>query len=340
MRRFLMKTALIILSILLLVTLVVQLPSVSESALATQVRDSFFNTDERTVPNHTSREPGGTTDPMEPDQSYRVRRGDTLLSISREFSVPAYLIAEENDLLDWGDLVEGQALIIPSPIEGEELEFKSAYELAGMFDFFFRKGSGDTNRIALTFDDGPDDTYTPQVLQILEEHRVPATFFLMGSRAERYPEAVREMVSDGHIIANHSWSHPDLRTLTEERVHSEITRTEEILHQITGLQTAMMRPPFGAISEMNLVQLRGMGYHVINWSVDSRDWETEDVDQILRNTLPDVEEEAILLFHSAGGEGQSMAATVEVLPELIETLTEQGYVFVTVNELLAIPAYK
>ncbi len=335
-----MKTALITLSIFLLVTLVLQLPSVSESALATHVRDSFFNTDERTVPNDTSRESGGATDPMEPDQSYRVRPGDTLLSISREFSVPAYLIAEENDLLDWGDLVEGQALIIPSPIDGEELELKSAYELAGMFDFFFRKGSGDTNRIALTFDDGPDDTYTPQVLQILEEHRVPATFFLMGSRAERYPEIVREMVTNGHIIANHSWSHPDLRTLTEERVHSEITRTEEILHQITGLQTAMMRPPFGAISEMNLVQLRGMGYHVINWSVDSRDWETEDVDQILRNTLPDVEEEAILLFHSAGGEGQSMAATVEVLPELIETLTEQGYVFVTVDELLAIPAYK
>ena len=340
MRRYLMKTALIVLSILLLLALVIQIPSVSESALATHVRGSLFNTGERTGPGDTSTEPGGPDNHVEPDQTYRIRPGDTLLSISREYNVPAHLIAEENDLLDWGDLLEGQALIIPLPTDGEEIEFKSAYELAGMFDFFFRKGSGDTSRIALTFDDGPDDTYTPQVLQVLREYGVPATFFLMGSRAERHPEIVNEMVSDGHVIANHSWSHPDLRMLTEERVHSEITRTEEILHQITGLQTAMMRPPFGAISEMNLVQLRGMGYHVINWSVDSRDWETEDVDQILRNTLPDVEEEAILLFHSAGGEGQSLAATVDVLPELIETLTEQGYVFVTVDELLDIPPYK
>ena len=101
-----------------------------------------------------------------------------------------------------------------------------------------------------------------------------------------------------------------------------------------------MRPPYGAVIPATLEILKDMDYKAINWSVDSVDWRDQDVDKILINTLPDVRGGGILLFHDAGGEGQSRAATVAALPEIIHTLRTQGYEFVTVDELLGIPGYK
>ena len=227
------------------------------------------------------------------------------------------------------------------PADAEEPVGYSWYQLQRMFpDTFFLQGLSDSKRIAFTFDDGPDIMYTPQVLDVLRELDVPATFFLIGWRSQAYPDVVKRILAEGHVIGNHSWSHPRLTEVIKEQLHDETTRTEDILWEITGRRTALMRPPYGAISKEVLAEMRSLGYKVINWSVDSVDWRDRTVGQVVANTLPDVQEGAIVLFHSAGGAGQSMAATVEALPFLIETLRNQGYTFVTVDELLGIPAYR
>ncbi|MGF7185858.1 peptidoglycan/xylan/chitin deacetylase (PgdA/CDA1 family) [Desulfitispora alkaliphila] len=282
--------------------------------------------------------------PVNEETSYRVQLGDSLYKIAQHLGVSMDDLAEANSLSDWSYLSVGQVLQVP---EGANLvppessfEYTVSQLVRQFSDTFYLKGGSNTNRIALTFDDGPDQIYTPQVLDVLKEYQVPATFFLMGSRSERYPEVVSRIVEEGHVLGNHSWSHPDLRKVSQDRLISEMIRTENILNDITGLRTQLMRPPYGAVNYNTMTELEKLDYKVINWSVDSVDWRDRNVEQILINTLPDVTEEAILLFHSASGEGTSMAATVEALPELINTLRAEGYVFVTVDELLDIPAYR
>ncbi len=280
---------------------------------------------------------------------YIVKPGDTLFGISSRLGIPINKLAQENNLKDWNLINVGQALNLPSvksspgvPSPQPKTPFEhTVSQLARMFpETFYLKGNSNTSKVALTFDDGPDSKYTPQILDILKEHQVPATFFLIGKRAEKHPGVVKRILEQGHVIGNHSWSHPDLRRVPGERVIEEILKTENTLEGITGLKTALIRPPYGAVSKGVLEIMKDLDYKVINWSVDSVDWRDREVNQILINTLPDVSDEAILLFHSAGGEGQSMAATVKTLPELIKTLRFMGYSFVTVDELLEIPPYK
>lgn len=225
----------------------------------------------------------------------------------------------------------------PVPLSPEH----SWYELVDMFPgTFFLKGSGNIKTIAITFDDGPDEMYTPQVLDVLRDYNVPATFFLIGQRSQLYPGVVERIMAEGHVVANHSWSHPRLPEVSAQEVRREMQLTEDMLAEITGLRTALMRPPYGAISKEVLTELQALDYKVINWTADSVDWRDQTVEQIMANTLPDVKNGGILLFHSAGGAQQSRAATVEALPLLIETLRAEGYRFVTVDELLGVAAYR
>src|SRR5690554_4397839 len=261
---------------------------------------------------------------------YEVQPGDSLHSISHQFGIAVKTLAGINDISDMDKLEAGQLLNIP------EYSFSELRQLYP--EHFFHHKNTDSPKIALTFDDGPDDIYTSRVLDVLKEHQVPATFFYMGSKVERYPEVVKRTVEEGHVIANHSWSHPQLINLTDLEVYDEIKKTEIAMEEISGLRSGLIRPPYGLISQKLLEQLKSLDYRVIQWSVDSVDWRDRDVDQILINTIPDTEEGSIILFHTSSG-GQSLQATVDVLPELIYTLKTQDYEFVTVDELLDIPAY-
>lgn len=281
--------------------------------------------------------------PGEKTGTYTVEPGDTLFKISSSHGVSLQYLAEVNNIEDWDVLHVGQVLTIPRsqpPREPDTYEH-TVSQLARMFQgtLYFR-GTPHTSNIALTFDDGPDLKYTSQVLDVLRDYQVPATFFLIGNRAERFPGVVERIMAEGHVIGNHSWSHPDLRRVSDARLVTEIQRTEDVIEQITGRKTALIRAPYGLITAPVLEKMKEMNYKVIHWSADSKDWRDQDPEKILINTLPDVTGGGILLFHSAGGEGQSMATTVEVLPEVIETLSMMGYSFVTVDELLGIPAYK
>jgi len=205
---------------------------------------------------------------------------------------------------------------------------------------FYLRGPAGGAKVALTFDDGPDGKYTGQVLDVLKKYGALATFFLIGEKSIRFSEVVDRIDREGHVIGNHSWSHPDLSKVGIERLNFEIMETERVLEKITGRNTALIRPPYGAVSKEAIEYMMDLNYKAVNWSVDSVDWRDRDVDQILINTLPSVRDGGILLFHTAGGEGQSLAATVAALSEVIYTLKVQGYEFVTVDELLSIPAYK
>ncbi|AOY75041.1 LysM peptidoglycan-binding domain-containing protein [Clostridium formicaceticum] len=273
---------------------------------------------------------------------YTVKKGDSLYKIAQTLGISMTSLAETNGLENWNMLYVGQTLKLPKTATQPEPDFQySTAQLARTYpDTFYLRGSANTNKIALTFDDGPNEKYTSQILEALKQYNVPATFFVLGSKVEQHPEVIRRMVKEGHVVGNHTWIHPDLRKVSESRLISEMQRTEDVVYQATGLRTALMRPPYGAVLPQVIEGLKGLDYKVINWSVDSVDWRDQNVDQILINTLPDVRQGGILLFHDAGGEGETRAATVAVLPELIYTLKAQGYEFVTVDELLNLSPYK
>lgn len=202
------------------------------------------------------------------------------------------------------------------------------------------RGSIDQNKIALTFDDGPDVRFTPQVLDVLNEYQVKATFFLMGARAAEHQQIVRRIQAEGHTIGNHGYWHPNLTEESLERVQWEINATEEVINQIVGFRPRLFRPPYGALNR-DIVQLIGnMGYAIILWNVDSLDWRQLGAqviaDTVLGNTIPG----SIILMHDGGDWTMDLTGTVESLHTIIPTLKQEGMEFVTVPELLNISATK
>ncbi|ACL69401.1 LysM peptidoglycan-binding domain-containing protein [Halothermothrix orenii] len=270
---------------------------------------------------------------------HKVKPGDTLYKISKRYGISLKRIKEANQLYSHNNLKIGQYIKVPAP-EYKPPERKDPQYTKLFPDTFFLSGKTNGYNIALTFDDGPDNIYTPKILDILKKYNVRATFFLMGSRADRYPDIVKRMVREGHIVANHTWSHVNLNKTTSSRFYNEITNTSNTIKNHTSLTPALVRPPYGAVSTSVIKRLKNMGFKVIFWSVDSRDWNTQDVDKILINTLPNVRKDSIILFHSAGGEGHDLSATVRALPELINTLRMLDYRFVNLTQLLGIKAYQ
>lgn len=205
-------------------------------------------------------------------------------------------------------------------------------------DTFFLHGPLDENKIALTFDDGPDPRYTEDVLDVLKEYDVPATFYVMGSRAVAYPEITKRIQNEGHIIGNHTYFHPNL---VEEgdipTLEREVRRTEDALNEIINYRTTMFRPPYGFLYNELVEKLAEMEYSVIGWSVDSLDWQEDPPGIIAANVLGNVHPGAIILMHDGADWDGDRTNTIESLRQIIPTLQEQGYEFVTVPELLDIP---
>ncbi|MCY0892228.1 MAG: polysaccharide deacetylase family protein [Acidibacillus sp.] len=191
-------------------------------------------------------------------------------------------------------------------------------------------------RIALTFDDGPDQRYTPQILSILRKKGVHATFFVLGKNVKRYPNITRQITKEGHILGNHSYNHPSLTRVNHDQLLWEVKATEREITQLTGKRTRFVRPPYGNLDPTVLMSLGKMGYHVVNWSVDSNDWRSLTKAQVLANIIPHVRPGSIILQHCAsGGPQENLSGTVAALPSIIDTLRQKGYQFVTIQELFA-----
>lgn len=200
-------------------------------------------------------------------------------------------------------------------------------------EVYFLSAVTEKKIVALTFDDGPDEVTTAELLDILQEEGIKATFFVKGTQVEKFPDLTERIVEEGHQIANHSWSHPDFRKLdNKEIVEDELISTSEIIKEYTGYYPKTLRPPYGAVTDENIEFLKERGWRIINWSIDSFDW---DPDQ---NSPEEIETKinkyyhpgAIILMHC----GQGREGTVEALPDIINNLREKGYQFLTVEELL------
>lgn len=208
-------------------------------------------------------------------------------------------------------------------------------------DIFFLQGPTDQKRVALTFDDGPDPRFTNGVLDVLNQYNVPATFFMLGSKAVANPKIVKQVQNRGHVIGNHTYYHPNLVKESEiKTLEQEVTRTEDALNDIIGYRTKLFRPPYGFLYNELVEKLGEMNYYVIAWSVDSLDWQEEPPEVIASNVLDKIHPGAIILMHDGAESGGDRTNTIESLHQIIPALQKQGYEFVTVPELLNIPFKK
>jgi peptidoglycan/xylan/chitin deacetylase (PgdA/CDA1 family) len=202
---------------------------------------------------------------------------------------------------------------------------------------FVLQGSGNKREVALTFDDAPDDVFTPRVLDVLKREGVKATFFCVGNRIEKHPDVMRRIVAEGHVVGNHSYSHANLPKLSDEKFREEIRKTDELIRKFTGYTPSFVRPPYGNITEEQIKWLASQKRKIVGWNVDSLDWKSLSRDEVATNILAHVKPGAIILQHSAGGTGEDLTGTVEALPEVIRKLRADGVEFVTVARLLGIP---
>lgn len=207
------------------------------------------------------------------------------------------------------------------------LSVSSAEELA---DVYFSK-ENESKKIALTFDDGPHYKYTEEILDILAEYNIKATFFVVGKLAELHPELVVREITEGHEVAGHTWSHPHLTKISEEALIKEINATEEILFEIAEYRPRLFRPPEGKCGELVRKVAGKLDYKVILWTVDTRDWAHTPSEKISECVLNNTRSGSIILCHDfVGYDSPTPAALRLFIPKLLE----EGYEFVTVSDLI------
>jgi peptidoglycan/xylan/chitin deacetylase (PgdA/CDA1 family) len=184
--------------------------------------------------------------------------------------------------------------------------------------------------IALTFDDGPSAKNTPRLLDMLAKRNVKATFFVIGRCVAEYPNLVKRTVQEGHEIANHSWSHPDLARRSEEAVRSELQKTHTAILQASGEAPVLFRPPYGSFTERQRRWVnQEFGYKTIMWDVDPLDWKRPGASVVAERIFAATRPGSIVLAHDIHEQ------TIDAMPRVIDGLLAKGYKFVTVSELLA-----
>jgi peptidoglycan-N-acetylglucosamine deacetylase len=207
----------------------------------------------------------------------------------------------------------------PRPVStpsGPQITFNSVY-VEGPF-------------IALTFDDGPNATLTPKLLDLLAARHLKATLFVVGQNAAEYPEILKRAVREGHEIANHSWSHPNLGKMSDEAVRRELQKTDDAIVAATGKRPTLMRPPYGSITASQKRWIHDeFGYRIIIWDVDPLDWKRPGPSVVTARILKETKAGSIILVHDIH------APTLEAMPATFDQLVKKGFKSVTVTELLA-----
>ncbi len=182
--------------------------------------------------------------------------------------------------------------------------------------------------MALTFDDGPHAEYTPRLLAILKAEGVKATFFPVGTSMKHYPLLLKQTVADGHELGNHTWTHPALGRLPNEKVREEVEKCRGKLREFTGRDPDLFRPPYGSITPaQDEFSARDFGCSTVLWSVDSLDWKSRKAETVTETVIGQAGPGRIVLLH------EIHRATVEAVPSIIQRLKADGWKFVTVTEL-------
>lgn len=183
--------------------------------------------------------------------------------------------------------------------------------------------------VALTFDDGPSPAYTPKVLDILKRHNAKATFFVLGQLASRHKGILARATAEGHEIAAHTWSHINMPHCSDEKIISEMDRTNSVIAEATGRRPAVMRPPYGATnSRLQDLMMSRYGMASILWSVDTQDWRHPGVDVVISRCVNGARNGSIILLHDIH------ASTLAAVEGVVTGLQKRGFTLVTVSELM------
>lgn len=206
-----------------------------------------------------------------------------------------------------------------------------------------RWGTADPKKLVLTFDDGPDAQWTPQILDVLKQYGVPAAFFIIGQNGEQNPDLVQRIVKEGYEVGNHTYTHPNLSLLPDVELRLELSTMERLLESLVGRRTLLFRPPYAediepdTPDEIRVLQLAGeLGYYTVGMRIDPGDWEPGMMaDRIVANVEAAAKagDGHVILLHDAGGD---RSQTVAALKKLIPDLQRQGYRFVAMHDLLGI----
>jgi peptidoglycan-N-acetylmuramic acid deacetylase len=193
-------------------------------------------------------------------------------------------------------------------------------------------GAEDDKVIYLTFDAGYESDLTAGILDTLKAHKVPAAFFLVGTYIRDWPDLIKRMVEEGHIVANHSMSHPDMTKLGEEAFRKELAKVEDIYRNVVGQEIPRFyRPPRGIYNEANLKMAKELGYTTVFWSLAYRDWEKDNQPtraQAFEKLVPRIHPGAIILLHNTS------KTNALILDELLTKYKDLGYRFASLEELL------
>ncbi|MDD2781133.1 polysaccharide deacetylase family protein [Sulfuricurvum sp.] len=205
---------------------------------------------------------------------------------------------------------------------------------SGIYTNVIVNGNPNHKRVALTFDDAPDDNNTDKLLDILDYHGVKAAFFMIArTMVEGNISVVQRTNDEGHLVLNHTLSHPRLSDLNESSIVYQLDHAAEQIESITGHYPLLYRPPYGSINSLVVESTNNHGLTTILWSLDSLDWTLKDSDAVVENVISNVRNGDIILMHRN-------ATSVASLSEMIEELKNKGYLFERLDEMLGIRAYR
>lgn len=185
--------------------------------------------------------------------------------------------------------------------------------------------TADKNKVAITFDDGPNPEYTVELLEGLQKRGVKATFFVLGAEVEKYPDIVKKIDDGGHLIGVHSYEHVNFGQIGDEAAIEQIEKTQEAIHNVTGKYAGYIRPPYGCWKKSLDVEVPLIE---VLWDIDPLDWATKDADTVVQRILKGVTEGSIILLHDAS------QSSVQAAFSVIDILQQENYEFVTVEDLL------
>ena len=185
--------------------------------------------------------------------------------------------------------------------------------------------------LALTFDDGPHPTKTPQILDVLEKYGVKATFFMIGENVRLYPEVARKVAESGHEIGNHTYDHRSLYNMNDDEIKEQVRSCKEEIYSVTGKTAKLFRPPEGFMNDKIAFSMKDLGYNVILWGVDTYDWKGKSSFDIVKTVTDNTSGGDIILMHDYISKKSNTSKALDVI---IPLLIERGYRFVCVSEFL------